>query len=179
MVDHMSKLTDKQQLFIDEYLTDFNATQAAIRAGYSEKTARRIGSENLSKPDIQTAIRSRLAGHMSKLEITQERILTEMARMAFYDPAELIGLKMDDQGNLIGLSGPQDIANLPEDVRRAIVGWGYDRNMIFTVKLADKSKALDQLARHLGLFNDKLNVNVTDGLADRLRRAKERAGDDG
>lgn len=57
---------------------------------------------------------------------------------------------------------------MPKKLRRAIVGWGYDRNQNFTVKLADKSKALDQLARHLSLYNDKLEVTGLNALAERL-----------
>jgi phage terminase small subunit len=66
-------------------------------------------------------------------------------------------------------------AGLPETVRRAIVGWGWDRNQNFTLKLADKFKALDQLARHLSLYNDRLEVSSVETLADRLARAKARA----
>src|SRR5882672_1889337 len=74
-----------------------------------------------------------------------------------------------------GITSPAHIAGLPENVRRAIVGWGWDRNQNFTLKLADKSKALDQLARHLSLYNDRLEVASVEGLGDRIKRAKARA----
>lgn len=67
-----ARLTDKQRRFVSEYLIDLNATQAAIRAGYSEKTAQQIGTENLSKPVIQAEIKKRQNQLRSKLEITQE-----------------------------------------------------------------------------------------------------------
>lgn len=102
--------------------------------------------------------------------------------MAFYDPAELMSDEeaqggehpaMVVDGRVIhGLRGPADIKRLPETVRRAIVGWSWDRNQNFTVKLADKSKALDQLARHLSLYNDRLEVNGLQGLADHLAQAE-------
>lgn len=180
------KLTPKQERFCQEYLIDLNATQAAIRAGYSEKTAYSIGQELLKKPEIMAEIDAALAKHSNKLEISAERVLAEIARMAFYDPSDLIevirdalpaeidadDIEINDDGKVIaGLRSPHDIKFLPADVRRAIVGWGYDRNQNFTIKLADKSKALDQLARHLSLYNDKVEVSGLDALAERLERA--------
>ena len=78
-----NKLTPKQRRFIDEYLIDLNATQAAIRAGYSEKTAYSIGLQNLKKLEIQAEIQKRRNRLQSKLEITQERVLQELAAIAF------------------------------------------------------------------------------------------------
>lgn len=179
----MAGLTAKQQRFVEEYLVDLNATQAAIRAGYSQNTAQEIGAENLTKPLIRAAIDAAKAERSEETGITAARVLAEIARMAFYDPAAImleIGeadfagrVSIDDDGKIYGLRGPSDIRRLPEDVRRAIVGWGWDRNQNFTVKLADKSKALDQLARHLSLYNDRLEVTGLDALAERLARASE------
>lgn len=180
-------LTPKQQRFVEEYLVDLNATQAAIRAGYSERTANEIGAENLAKPSVKAAVDLALAERAEKTGITAERVLSEIANMAFYDPSDLmVSIDPDEydgeahpsvivEGRIIyGLRGPADIKRLPENVRRAIVGWGYDRNQNFTVKLADKSKALDQLARHLSLYNDKLEVTGMAALADRMERAMKR-----
>ncbi|MEK4006081.1 terminase small subunit [Paenibacillus sp. FSL H3-0333] len=71
-------LTAKQQRFIDEYMIDFNATQAAIRAGYSKKTAYSIGNENLSKPEIAGAIKLRQDEIGKKNDITAEWIVEQM-----------------------------------------------------------------------------------------------------
>ncbi len=71
-------LTDKQRRFVSEYLVDLNATQAAIRAGYSEKAARAIGSENLTKPDIQKAIQKARTRQQSRVEVTADDILREL-----------------------------------------------------------------------------------------------------
>jgi len=71
-------LTDKQQRFVAEYLIDLNATQAAIRAGYSEKTARSVGSENLSKPDIAAAISKAQGKIAKKVEVTVESLANEL-----------------------------------------------------------------------------------------------------
>lgn len=181
----MAELTAKQQIFVAEYLKDLNATQAAIRAGYSEKTAQEQSSRLLSNVMVSAAVDAATAARAEKLEITADRVLSEIASMAFWDPGELTAedeAGEDDRpewvidGRVIhGLRNFADIKRLPEKLRRAIVGWGYDRNQNFTVKLADKSKALDQLARHLSLYNDKLEVNGVEALADRLARATKRS----
>lgn len=77
------KLTGKQDRFVEEYLIDLNATQAAIRAGYSEKTAAEIGFENLRKPQIAEVIAKSRQKTANKLEITRERVLEEIASIAF------------------------------------------------------------------------------------------------
>jgi phage terminase small subunit len=76
-------LTEREKRFCNEYVIDFNATAAAIRAGYSKKTARRIASENLTKLDIQNYLRTIQQRLQQKIEITQERVLQEYARIAF------------------------------------------------------------------------------------------------
>lgn len=182
----MKELKPKQRLFVAEYLKDLNATQAAIRSGSQAKRAEQAGHELLTNPDIKAAIEAAMKERAAKLEITSERVLAEIANMAFYDPADLSidGEASEEDreewvidGRVIrGLRNFADIKRLPEKVRRVIVGWGYDRNQNFTVKLADKSKALDQLARHLSLYNDKLDVSGVDQLADRLSRAAKRDG---
>lgn len=78
-------LTDKQALFVKEYLIDLNATQAAIRAGYSERTARKIGQENLTKPDIQQAISAQQEQRAERLDVTTDQIEAELAKIAFAD----------------------------------------------------------------------------------------------
>lgn len=181
-------LTPKQQRFCEEYLIDLNATQAAIRAGYSERTANEQGARLLANVSIKCVLDEAIQDRAEKTEITAERVLKEISIMAFYDPAAIMieigevdpdladGISVSDDGKIYGLRGAGDIRRLPENVRRAIVGWGYDRNQNFTVKLADKSKALDQLARHLSLYNDKLEVNGLDALAERLERAARANG---
>lgn len=83
------KLTAKQQRFIEEYLVDLNATQAAIRAGYSEKTAGFIGAENLKKPNIAAEIAKRRGELSEKTEITQEKVLERYWKLATANPNEL------------------------------------------------------------------------------------------
>lgn len=78
-------LTGKQKRFVEEYLVDLNATQAAIRAGYREKTAGQIGFENLKKPEIQEAVAKAIQERQARTEITQDRVLSELGRVAFAD----------------------------------------------------------------------------------------------
>lgn len=186
----MPELTPKQARFVDEYMLDLNATQAAIRAGYSAKSAADIAQQLIGKTHIRDAIQLRTTERQETTGITAERVLQEIQLMAFYDIGEILLDKPADEITeaeapgadyatvngrfIIGLRGPADIKRLPENIRRVIVGFGYDRNQNFTVKLADKSKALDQLARHLSLYNDKVEVKGFNELADRLARAAQR-----
>lgn len=86
----MKKLTAKQKRFVEEYLIDLNATQAAIRAGYSERTAHSIGHELLRKPEIQAAIAEKMAERSKRVEVTADRVLEEWWAIATADPNELI-----------------------------------------------------------------------------------------
>jgi phage terminase small subunit len=170
------KLTPKQSLFIQEYLIDKNATQAAIRAGYSKKTAKSIGQENLTKPDIKNAIDSLLAAAAAALDITRERVLREMARCAFADVRKLFNA----DGSL------KDILELDPDTAAAIAGLeieslfagkGDARANIGTtnkVKFINKTTALDMLGKHLGLF-EKDNKQAGEGAVDALNQILEGA----
>ena len=136
-----SGLTAKQERFVAEYLLDFNATRAALAAGYSPRTAGKTGSEMVTEnAKVKAAIAAGQQRVAKRLGIKAEDVLREVIRLAMFDPADLIGVK-----------GPDDIAELPEDVRRAIVGWSWDRQGRFTVKLV-KEGALEMLAKHFGLY---------------------------
>ena len=106
-------MTDKQRRFAEEYLTDLNATQAAIRAGYSERTANRIASENLSKLDIQQYIAARQAEARARVEVTQEEILLQLKKIGLSDvDAEDIKVAdklkaMDMMIRMLGYDKPQ------------------------------------------------------------------------
>ena len=81
-------LTEKQKRFVAEYLVDLNATQAAIRAGYSERTANRIGAENLTKPDIQAAVKAAIEDRAKRTEVTQDMVVEELRKVAFAKAAD-------------------------------------------------------------------------------------------
>src|SRR5215510_12099596 len=108
--DDTNDLTAKQQRFVAEYLIDLNATQAAIRAGYSRQTASEQAYENLRKPQIAAAIATGKRQQLEKADLSAERILEEFRRLAFFDARTLF----DDAGRL------RPIADLPEDARAAI-----------------------------------------------------------
>lgn len=151
-------LTDKQRRFVDEYLIDLNATQAAIRAGYSKKTAEQLAYQQLQKTSVQGAIAERMKAREARTEITQDRVLQEYAKLAFLDPRRFY----DEAGTLI----PVNL--LPADVAAALVGVditeSYDKegqSAITTkkIKFIDKKGALDSVARHLGMFIDKTEIS--------------------
>lgn len=144
-----NKLTPKQRRFIDEYLIDLNATQAAIRAGYSEKTAYSIGLQNLKKLEIQAEIQKRRNRLQNKLEITQERVLQELAAIAFANGADYA--KVVNTGLLPTVEMiPTD--ELPPEKLPAIAGVKSNQYGV-EVKLHDKVKALELLGKYLGTFD--------------------------
>jgi phage terminase small subunit len=167
------KLSSKQEKFVTEYLVDLNATQAAIRSGYSKKTAFTIGCENLKKPYIIEALQKRRESLASDNDITPERVLKEIARLAFHDPRKFF----DDDGRI------KPISELDDDTAMAlsgietfhkIVGDEKDGMPVVTkIKTADKGINLERLGRYLKLFTDRIEIDDKTGLADRLRKARE------
>ncbi len=168
-------LNDKQKRFVDEYLKDLNATQAAIRAGYSAKTAYAIAEKLLRKAEIQQAVQDAKKARSKRTEITQDRVLQELARLAFFDPRKIFH----------GDGSPTAVHELDDDTAAAVSGLDVVNignsdvgiGQVLKYKVADKGAALTNAMRHLGMFNDKLDVNVTNTLAERLARAKKRGGD--
>lgn len=150
------KLTKKQQLFVDEYLIDLNATQAAIRAGYSVDTAREIGCENLTKPNIQEAIAKAMAERSKRTGVNQDRVVLELARIAFVNIEDVVDT---DTGEILPNASKDDLACI-ESVKfkesYSDTGSMTERE----VKIASKMKALELLGKHLGMWNDKIDVNV-------------------
>lgn len=154
-------LTEKQASFVEQYLVDLNATQAAIRAGYSEKTANEQGARLLANVSVKQAIDERIAERSQRTQITQDRVLREYAKLAFFDPRKLFS----KSGEPLPINELEDdtaavIAGL--DVHEEYAGSGADRTFVgYTkkYKLADKKGALDSLARHLGMFKDKVQVS--------------------
>jgi len=105
--------------------------------------ARASASHVSKEPEVQAYLAARRLELMERTNVTPERVIEEMARIAFYDPAELVAMK---------ITKPEDIAELPEHIRRVIVGWKWDKFGNLVLTLADKMNALDKLAKHLGLY---------------------------
>lgn len=150
------KLTKKQQLFVDEYLIDLNATQAAIRAGYSVDTAREIGCENLTKPNIQQAIAEHMAERSKRTGINQDRVVLELAKIAFVKMTDVVD---PDTGEILPNASDDDLACI-ESVKFKQSDNQYGGSIEREVKLSSKMKALELLGKHLGMWNDKIDVNV-------------------
>lgn len=151
----MAKLTEKQQRFVDEYLIDLNATQAAIRAGYSVKTANEQGAQNLAKLSIQQAISEAMAERSKRIGVNQDRVVLELAKIAFVKMTDIV----DDEGKIKDDTTDDDRACI-ESVKykqsTSETGSSVERE----VKLSPKLKALELLGKHLGMWNDKLDVNI-------------------
>lgn len=161
----MSQLTAKQQKFVEEYLIDLNATQAAIRAGYSEQTARSIGCENLTKPDIQDAIAVRRKAMMDASGITPEKILDELSKLGFANMQDFLHVTSagDPYFCLSDLTREQAAALAEVTVEDFVDGRGDDARDVRRIKfkLADKRAALVDMGKHLGMFKDRLDVGLT------------------
>lgn len=152
----VSLMTKKQKLFCDEYLIDLNATQAAIRAGYSPDTAYSIGQENLKKPEIRAHIDKAMAERSRRTGINADRILIELAKIALLNPANVVNL---DEATVRDDALPEDLAAVASiKVKRFPTkdGEGIERE----IKFYDKSKALELAGKHLGMFRNKVDLTV-------------------
>ncbi|MCC2232394.1 terminase small subunit [Lachnospiraceae bacterium CLA-AA-H215] len=147
-------LTEKQKRFAEEYLMDLNATQAAIRAGYSAKTANEQGSRLLANVSIQKAISKAIAERSGRTKISQDRVVNELAKIAFLNIADLI----DQNGNMKSNVSRDDMAGIEWMRSRGIeTENGYVKETEF--RLTSKLKALELLGRHLGMFTDRVELS--------------------
>jgi phage terminase small subunit len=145
-------LNPKQERFVVEYLVDLNASQAAIRAGYSVKAAKEQGHRLLTNAHIQKAVQEHRQRHQANAGLSIERVLKEAQRLAFFDIRKLV----DKDGN------PIPINQLDDDTAAAIQGLELasersrdeegTETTVRKYKVADKNSALERLFKHLGLF---------------------------
>lgn len=157
-------LTPKQASFCEEYLIDLNASQAAIRAGYSTKNTSSIAAQIMSKTKVRNAIAREMAARSRRTGITQDRVLRELARVAFVNPSDVIDF---DTGTVRGTAGADDLAAV-SSCKVKTMSMGDDGDMVEReIKLNDKIKALDLLCRHLGMYPDgKGTININPGGGD-------------
>lgn len=134
----MAKLTDKQAAFVREYLVDLNATQAAIRAGYSERTASRIGPQLLGKTCVREAIEKAQAKRARRVEVTQDYVLSNLV--------EVVERTMQ-RAPVLDRKGEQ----VTDEEGRAV--WTFDAK--------GANRALELLGKHLGIFTDKVRAEVS------------------
>lgn len=145
-------LTDKQKRFCDEYLIDLNATQAAIRAGYSEESAGVIGAQNLTKTIIAEYINKRLNEREKRTEITQDFVLRELFNIASANGTDFA--LVDD----LGLARIIPTSQVDESKRSAIAAIKAGANGT-EVKTYDKIRALELIGKHLGMFSERQASN--------------------
>lgn len=165
----MRKLDAKEQRFVDEYLVHLDPKKAAIDAGYSKTVAASKAYQWVSnskvKPHVYAAIKEAQQKRSERTHITADRVLQELARIAFFDPRKLL----NDQGH------PKSLTELDDDTAAAVAGLdlleeyrgeGKERQFVGYVKkfkIADKNTALTNAMRHLGLLKDKVEMTGKDG----------------
>jgi len=169
------ELRPKEKLFISEYLKDFNATQAAIKAGYSKKTAKEQGYEILTKPHIQNAVKKQVEAILSDNKGLALRIVKECEKIAFSKLDDF--LEFDDDGVTLKSSNDVDTSALESVQFDETRGPKGGLTVKKKVKQHDKLKALDILAKYTELYKEEkgtpivLNINVEDkNIADILAR---------
>jgi phage terminase small subunit len=161
------KLTSKQTRFVAEYLTDLNGTQAAIRAGYSAKTAQEQGSRLLSNVMVAAAIEVAQEARAHRTGVTADRVVAELAKIGFANMADYLRANPggDPYLDFSALSRDQAAALQEVTVEDYTEGRGEEKRDVKRVKfkLADKRAALVDLGRHLGLFVDRHEHSGPDG----------------
>jgi phage terminase small subunit len=170
-------LTAKQEAFVREYLIDLNATQAAIRAGYSARTAQEQGSRLLSNAMVAEAVKAAQDARAERTEITADRVLTELAKIGFADIRRIF----TQTGALLTPGDMEDDAaatissiEVVEKPRRDADG-NVEIEYVRKIRTWDKLGALTQMGRHLGMFTDKLELGASDELVSRMEAARRRA----
>lgn len=146
-------MTKKQKRFCEEYLIDLNATQAAIRAGYSPESARQSGADNMKNPYIRARIEKAMADRSRRTGVNADRVVMELAKIAFVNAADVIDA---DDATLKADAADEDLAAVQSVKVKTFGEDGVERE----IKLADKIKALELLGRHLGMFNDRLRLDA-------------------
>lgn len=169
-------LSPKQAAFIREYLVDLNGTQAAIRAGYSAKTAEKIASENIRKPEVKRALDAAMKTRADRVEVKADDVLRELMRIGLADPAACF----DENGD------PLPVHKMPKEARAFIAGVDYEElweghgeertriGNIRKLKFWNKPQALDLLGKHLKLFTERVE-HVFDDLTDEQLEARYKA----
>lgn len=147
----MATLTPKQKAFVDEYQIDLNGAHAAIRAGYSPKSAGAIASDLLDKPHIADEIARRMAARSKRTGVNADRVIRELAKIAFANITDIVEL-----------NGQIKAEAYTEEDTAAIASIKIRGNEFMEereIKLFDKLRALELLGKHCALWNDKLKVD--------------------
>lgn len=163
----MARLTERQKRFADEYLKDLNATAAAGRAGYKDSN---IGRQLITKPNVFAYIQKRIKDREQRTEITQDRVLQELAAIGFAKGTDYASI--DDAGR-VRLRPTNDLS---QTQKAAVLGIKETQTGV-EVRLADKVRALELLGRHLGLFDRDSNTDANGQLEKLLQGVKQIGSD--
>ena len=140
-------LTEKQKRFCDEYLVDLNGTQAAIRAGYSKKTAKQIAQQNLTKLDIQEYIKKRMAEKEDALIAKQDEVLQTLTRV----------LRRQEMDTVV-VTCKERSSGYDENGKKVIVEKEIPRVVQIPTRVNDLNKAAELLGKRYGLFVEKVDL---------------------
>jgi len=149
----MAKMTEKQKRFCDEYLIDLNATQAAIRAGYSENTARQIANENLTKPYIRKYIDERLAEKEKSLIADQDEVMRYLTSVMRREKTESVVVTLNKEKSTY----------VPDEngtMRKQTVKEEVPQIVKIPAQLRDANKAAELLGKAYGIYTDRIETDV-------------------
>ncbi len=171
-------LTPKQSRFVDEYLVDLNATQAAVRAGYSAKTANEQGARLLAKASVQAAVQSRMKQREQRTQVDADYVIKRLQEI---DQMDVFDILNDDMSLKPISQWPRtwrlSISGI--DLSELVMGGESEQDrtvrLLKKIKWPDKVKNLELLGRHFGIFNDKLDVSGQVSVVDRILMARKRA----
>lgn len=176
-----NQLNPKQLIFCKEYIIDFNGTQAAIRSGYSKKCAQVIASENLLKPLIQAQIQEEIKKRGERVEKSADDVVRLLWKMAELDLADYIEVAEGGEVQAIAFDRlPEGATKLISKIKeKRTITENKDGSKIYEqnnleYELPEKTKCLELLGRHYGIFIDKSEVKVTVNIAEELEAARQR-----
>lgn len=175
----MAELNDKQLRFIDEYMIDLNATQAAIRAGYSPRTAKAQGARLLTNVNLRARLDEKLAETSKRTGVNADRVVRELARIALGDLTDIVdvdegkikdGVSRDDRAAISSVRIKRTTRTDKDGAEEVTI----DRE----IKLCNKIDALELLGKHLGMFTQKLSVETRDITLEEYLRQLDAGGTD-
>lgn len=183
----MPKLAPKQQLFVQEYLKDLNATRAAIAAGYSKRSARQVAHRMLTNDDIQAAVASAKAARSERVQLDADMVLVELDAVARSNIADVLRIEVFDDGTF--LISPKDLSKLPERVQRGIKsieqtvterlspdGGEPLKTVKLKIEMHSKTAGLRMVMDHLGMdAPKKLEHTGKDGKPIQLQATQARS----
>jgi phage terminase small subunit len=155
------RLPPRRQRFVEEYLVDLNAAAAARRAGYTKNRSEVAGNELLTNPDVQAAIQAAIAARSARTEVTQDRVVAELAKVAFGDARKV----MTWGPNGLTLKASSELTDEEAAFVAEVSETTTEHGGTLKLKTNDKLKALELLGRHLGMFKEKVEVTGKDGEA--------------